>query len=102
MRGKHSQSAPKWRAQNSCSEPGDCTVESPGKDAAEVVEHKSVRMVTGLGLPKLLQGPLRCRLGGPILVENLAAFDLHGHEDLKGAGRCRQYKEEIASSMPMA
>ena len=84
------------RAENTHAEPRDRLVECAGKDAVPVVEHESVRMVAGQSFPELLQGPVRRRMGGRIVMENAASAHPHQQEDVEGAKRGRQHDKEVA------
>ena len=61
-----------------------------------VVDHEPIRMVARKRLPELLQGPLRGRLSGHVLVENSSCSQFDDHEYVKGAEGRRDHDEEVA------
>jgi len=47
------------------------------------------------GLPQLLQGPLRHRVGGDVLMENSPCSQFQDHEYVKGAKSRADHNEEV-------
>jgi hypothetical protein len=54
------------------------------------------RMVARTGLTELLQGPLRGRVSGHVVVENSSCSHIDDHEYVKGAESRRDHDEEVA------
>ena len=77
-------------------EPGDRRVDLAGEDAVAVVDEEAVAVVVGDRLAELLRRPRRGRVVGDIDVEDAAAADLHGHEDVEHAEGGRHRDEEVA------
>src|SRR6266851_115690 len=71
------------------------SVQVLGKDAIPVVDHESIGMIVRMRLAKLLQGPLRCWVGGHVLVENSSRPQFHDHEYIQGA-KGGDHNEEVA------
>ena len=53
-----------------------------GEDAIPVVDHETIGMIVWKRLPELLQGPLRRRVVGDVMVEDPTGAQLHNHKNI--------------------
>src|SRR4029077_6316416 len=51
--------------------------------------------------PELLQGPLRRRVGGDVVMEDSPSAQFHDHEYVKGAKSGRNHNEEVTRHDPL-
>jgi hypothetical protein len=66
-----------------------------GEDAVPIVDQVSIGMIAWQRLPKLLQGPLRRRVGGDVVMKDSPGAQFHDDEHIHGAEAGRDDHEEI-------
>ena len=73
---------PDWCSQHVHAHSRDLFVHVSGEDAVPVVNHESIRMVAGERLAELLQGPIRGRVCGDIVMKDSSRLQIQDREDV--------------------